>query len=64
MTKREIVRQGIAIEVEKQPDGFWQGWVYRKIGRNWFTSAVTSPYDTEEKARAAVLALPSREIGK
>ena len=56
--KREIIRQNVAIEVERTiPDMLWHGWTYRKIGRNWVVSGTITPRETKEQARAAAIAL-------
>ena len=55
---KEVVRTGVAIEIEYNPStNRWHGWAYKKIGRKWFVSATITPRDTKESARSATIAL-------
>lgn len=61
MTRRrgeaEVVRPGVKVRVEREGDGLWHGWVYRKVEGRWFVAGAIAPRATEGAARGAVLAL-------
>lgn len=52
-----MVRPGVKVRVEREGDGLWHGWVYRKVEGRWFVAGAIAPRATEGAARGAVLAL-------